>query len=562
MLRTGVASAVVHLVMLLLAQFGVGPAADWLVGAFAVGWQALLLFLLSLLAFLLWLLFGTVAIAGMGGATAVVLIAAGVTALGLADRTASADPIVARKQEEVRPVEVALVSKPENVSRAEDSEKQVESKSREQTVRKVTEQRVTSRLVDRELEGDGPRRNKPSDKGRLWTVTLPSAIVSAASPSPSDGLVRAGSQAQMSVAEASQKPDFAQQAHVARGSRETSPQGERAPSVAGVKRVFDRLAAAMPRFAEIRQHIHTPAQGASAEAARQKAIARLSENAEEGYAHAQFNLAEALLAGSGKAVDQARADELLKRAAIGGYMPAQIVLAMRQAENREDGTADIAKAHAWLSIAAAQGSPAAARARDELAQELRGRDSVRSAAEAARLKLVMAKVSTATETNTDRGKLNEQLRQAAVLGDSEALHVLLARNADADDTDREGRTPLIEAAWRGYPGIVRALVKAGAKLDSQDAGGKSALSWAAINGHAGVISELAAAGAEVDATDREGFTPLMRAAWNGHLDAVRALVRAGADPTARNRLGRNALDYARDQGNRAILLVLGESQSQ
>ena len=181
-------------------------------------------------------------------------------------------------------------------------------------------------------------------------------------------------------------------------------------------------------------------------------------------------------------------------------------------------------------------------------------------AEAARLKLVMAKITSAAEAHMDRGKLNEQLRQAAVLGASEALHLLLARNAD--DADREGRTPLIEAAWRGYPGIVRALVKAGAKLDSRDADGKSAVSWAAINGHAGVLSELAAAGTSVDQPDREGFTPLMRAAWNGHLDAVRALVRAGADRSARNRLDRNALDYARDQGNRSVLLALAGGKTQ
>ena len=64
-------------------------------------------------------------------------------------------------------------------------------------------------------------------------------------------------------------------------------------------------------------------------------------------------------------------------------------------------------------------------------------------AEAARLELVMAKITSAAEAHMDRGKLNKKLRQASVLGDSEALHVLLARNADADDADREGRTPAI-----------------------------------------------------------------------------------------------------------------------
>jgi ankyrin repeat protein len=244
---------------------------------------------------------------------------------------------------------------------------------------------------------------------------------------------------------------------------------------------------------------------------------------------------------------------------LGGYVPAQVLLAMLAAEgnnNQSSELADLGQAHAWLSAAAEAGNQAAAKARDDLVREFCDGDAVKARINTGKLNKLMAIVAPTEGAAGESAKLNEQLRHAAVLGDTESVHVLLARNADADNADEEGRTPLIEAAWRGYPGIVKALVDAGARFGAKDATGKDAMAWASINGHAGVVASLISAGCPIDAADKDGFTPLMRAAWNGHAAVVAELVRAGARSDLRNRFGRSAHDYAREQRNTRVLKVL------
>ena len=364
------------------------------------------------------------------------------------------------------------------------------------------------------------------------------------------------------------------------------------PVAKGVKAAFDDMAKVMPRLEEFRQHLkradatpasrpgrmaprpvavprtaveqqhamkQTPQQAvkqAVQQAAQEAAMARIVQRAEEGYAHAQFNLAETLLTSPQGGEGVARARQLLEQAAVGGYLPAQVVLALMEGEGVAGSPPNLAKAHAWLEVAAARGSVSAAQARDTIAREFRSGDAVKARLEAQVLKKIMSKVTQATGSGGEREKVNEQLRHAAVLGDVEALYVLLAKNADADDADQDGRTPLIEAAWRGHMGIVSALVGAGARIDSRDKTGKTSVAWAAINGHADVVAELLKAGSSADISDDEGFTPLMRAAWNGHVDVVRALIRAGADSQRRNQAGRTATDYARDLGLRPVLQAL------
>jgi TPR repeat protein len=333
----------------------------------------------------------------------------------------------------------------------------------------------------------------------------------------------------------------------------------------GVGKVFERMAESMPRLAAIRTQMakvhqtvalqaearETLSQSRANEKIRQRARAR----AEEGYAHAQFAVAEEILTTPSSQSELAEAQEFLERAALGGYVPAQILLAMVQAEGvagQPSDSGDIAQAHAWLAAAAEAGNQAAAKARDNLAREFRDGEAVKAVLNGGQLKQLMAMVTTATGAAGESTKLNEQLRHAAVLGDTESVHVLLAKNADADDADEEGRTPIIEAAWRGYPAIVKALINAGARLEGKDATGKDAMAWAAINGHAHVVASLIAEGAPVDSPDQDGFTPLMRAAWNGHTAVVMELVRAGARGDLRNRFGRSARDYAREQRNQPI----------
>ena len=81
---------------------------------------------------------------------------------------------------------------------------------------------------------------------------------------------------------------------------------------------------------------------------------------------------------------------------------------------------------------------------------------------------------------------------------------LVETGASVDIRDPLGRTPLIEASARGYPGLVEVLVKAGARVNQQDSVGNSALHHAVIGEHAVVVERLLSAGADPTLSNKAG----------------------------------------------------------
>lgn len=169
---------------------------------------------------------------------------------------------------------------------------------------------------------------------------------------------------------------------------------------------------------------------------------------------------------------------------------------------------------------------------------------------------------------------NSEIIDAAFMGDSELLALLITAGAYINATDKDGDTPLCFAAKSGHSECVRLLLAApGIDVNKSDRKGftplycaaksghvecarlllaapgidvnKAAndnwtpLCWAAGNGHVECIRLLLAApGIDVNKSDREnGWTPLYRAAGNGHIECVRLLLATpGIDvnKTARN----------------------------
>ena len=82
--------------------------------------------------------------------------------------------------------------------------------------------------------------------------------------------------------------------------------------------------------------------------------------------------------------------------------------------------------------------------------------------------------------------------------------------------DKDGKTPLIRAAFDGATNRVKALIAAQAKVNTKAKDGSTALMAAAGNGHADCVNALIAAKAEVNAQDNEGMTALMWASQNGY----------------------------------------------
>jgi ankyrin repeat protein len=140
---------------------------------------------------------------------------------------------------------------------------------------------------------------------------------------------------------------------------------------------------------------------------------------------------------------------------------------------------------------------------------------------------------------------DERLLNAALMGDSKTVRMLLDAGANVDARDNYSETALIKAARHGKAGMVRMLLDAGANVGAHNHHGGTALREAAFRGHAEDVRILLDAGANVDAQDKCGRTALIMAAQEGHTEVVRMLLDAGADANLINQHKETALDLAR-----------------
>jgi ankyrin repeat protein len=114
--------------------------------------------------------------------------------------------------------------------------------------------------------------------------------------------------------------------------------------------------------------------------------------------------------------------------------------------------------------------------------------------------------------------LNDQLAEAAELGNTDvAEHLIHARadvNARYGDSDW-WRTPLINAADRGYTDTVDLLLDNGARINEPDSDGMTPLIWAACHGCTETVERLMDRGADVSLRDSEDRTAYDWAVING-----------------------------------------------
>ncbi|PWI64996.1 hypothetical protein PCL_08355 [Purpureocillium lilacinum] len=158
------------------------------------------------------------------------------------------------------------------------------------------------------------------------------------------------------------------------------------------------------------------------------------------------------------------------------------------------------------------------------------------------------------------------LLRAAYMWQSEVFRTLLEANADTQGVDNFGHsamsfvisrampaelhelllmksrcsgTFLRQAARKGDLRTMSYLLGAGLPPDEQDPDGRTALSWAASEGQEGAVRLLLRSGAvEVDLKDRNGQTALFWAAVTNNGRIIRALVAAGASKELEDNCGR------------------------
>ena len=148
------------------------------------------------------------------------------------------------------------------------------------------------------------------------------------------------------------------------------------------------------------------------------------------------------------------------------------------------------------------------------------------------------------------------LREAARHGHEAIARLLIDGGADVSTADKGGLTPLHHAAWNGYEAVVKLLMDWDADLSAVDQAESTPLHFAALNGHEAVARLLMDWGADARATDKTGGTPLHNAAWGGHEAAARLLMDRGADVSAADSSRSTPLHEAAFNGNEAVAKLL------
>lgn len=143
------------------------------------------------------------------------------------------------------------------------------------------------------------------------------------------------------------------------------------------------------------------------------------------------------------------------------------------------------------------------------------------------------------------------LHDAARWGDAALVSKLL--NVDAatraklvNARDRNGNTPLHEAAANGKVETLKLLIEAGADLNARDDTGMTPLHAAAMWDRRETIDALIDAGADMEAVDDFGDTPFLTAAVFGRVHALEALKARGANIHAKSKNGQGALASAQE----------------
>ena len=153
------------------------------------------------------------------------------------------------------------------------------------------------------------------------------------------------------------------------------------------------------------------------------------------------------------------------------------------------------------------------------------------------------------------------LHVAAQEGRENVVKVLIeGSNPDLNARDRKGCTPFYRAVINKQIGTMQILCKHKANIDQWDEEGKSPVWQAASRGFDEVLEFLLDVEANLEnGTVREGVRPLHTAAENGHLKCVELLVKSGsADISAVNFKGQTAMQIASNNGRENICKFLQE----
>lgn len=163
------------------------------------------------------------------------------------------------------------------------------------------------------------------------------------------------------------------------------------------------------------------------------------------------------------------------------------------------------------------------------------------------------------------------LAYAARGGCIELVKLLIDKGAAADAMDDHTRwTPLLQATDQRHAEVARYLLAHGANVNVKAGFGQTPLTAAILGsvfsyGPKGdrdqTIQALLVSGADVNLQGQFSWTPLMTAVLRGDADLARLLINKGADLAAKDEVGKTALDYAEERGERELRDILKNSRT-
>ncbi|MBK9443071.1 MAG: ankyrin repeat domain-containing protein [Comamonadaceae bacterium] len=135
---------------------------------------------------------------------------------------------------------------------------------------------------------------------------------------------------------------------------------------------------------------------------------------------------------------------------------------------------------------------------------------------------------------------------------------LIRQGTDVNMLEANGDAPLVMAAYKGNPDIVRMLLQAGADVAAVDPGMKAtALHAAAYAGNADAAKLLIQYHIDIDKQGPlNGYTALHDAIWQGHLETAKLLIDSGANLSLQSLHGETPLAFARLKHRSAIAALI------
>ncbi len=154
---------------------------------------------------------------------------------------------------------------------------------------------------------------------------------------------------------------------------------------------------------------------------------------------------------------------------------------------------------------------------------------------------------------------NTPLHDAARYGRIDVATLLLDRGADIESKNQFDLTALRRAARNGHLDVATLLLDRGADIESKNEYGYTALHNAARNGHLDVATLLLDRGADIESKNEYGYTALHYAAWSryGHHDVTALLLDRGADIESKTNTGKTPFQLAKNQETRDLLVERG-----